>query len=183
VAKKRRTFDMNPIRTINPLHSFAEAVSLFESMSTLDQAGNRVVRAGIRNNLITFPSEVPVFKKTTRPDLQAKIAVLYFVMGWSTERIGERYRIGRQRVSQIVTTWRIRAVRQGFIQVINETTLVPVHFLQELRDESDIGAGLGPQAVEIHKVGNFGSFQRNTGTEHDAEWKRTGRYGKLRFSS
>jgi hypothetical protein len=83
-------------------------------------------------------------------------------------------------VSKIVTRWRIRAVRQGFIQVINEATLVPAHFLQELCDESEISAGQGSPAVEIHKAGNFGSFQRITGTEHDAEWKRIGKPMPLR---
>jgi hypothetical protein len=131
---------MNSIKTINPLHSLAEAIALFESIRTLDEAGNRVVRAGIRNNLITFPSEVPVFKKTTRPDLQAKIAVLYFIRGWSTSQIGERYGIGRQRVAQIVTKWRVRAVRHGYVQLINEATLVPTRFLEELQDEAEAGA-------------------------------------------
>jgi hypothetical protein len=126
---------MESIKTINPLHSLAEAITLLESISTLDDAGNRVVRAGIRNNLITFPSEVPVFRKTTRPDLQAKIAVLYFVRGWSTTQIGERYQIGRQRVAQIITKWRMRAVRSGYIQLINEATLIPISFLEDLHAE------------------------------------------------
>jgi hypothetical protein len=129
--------DMNPTRTVNPLHSLAEALSLFESIRTLDEAGNRMVRAGVRNNLITFPSEVPVFKKTTRPDLQAKFAVLYFIRGWSTTQIGLRYGLGRQRVAQIITRWRVRAVRQGYIQLINEHTLVPCGFLEQLREERE----------------------------------------------
>ncbi len=133
-------FHMNPINTINPLHSPAKAIALFESIRTLDEAGNRVVRAGIRNNLITFPSEVPVFKKTTRPDVQAKFAVLYFLRGWSTARIGERYGIGRQRVAQILTKWRVNAVRHGFVQLINEATLAPVSFLQELQDGVSMSA-------------------------------------------
>ena len=127
------------MRTIHPLHSLAEAISLFESIRTLDEAGNRVVRAGIRNNLITFPAEVPVFKKCTRPDLQAKIAVLYFIRGWSTARIGERYGIGRQRVAQIITKWRIRAVRHGFVQLIHEATLAPAGFLKQLSEDADPG--------------------------------------------
>jgi hypothetical protein len=129
---------MNPIKMVNPLHSLAEAVSLFESLRTLDEAGNRVVRAGIRNNLVTFPAEAPVFKKATRPDLQAKIAVLYFIRGWSTARIGQRYNLGRQRVAQIVTKWRIRAVHQGYVQLIDEGTLVPVKFLRGLGDGTEM---------------------------------------------
>ena len=136
---------VNPLGA-NPFHSLAEAASFSESIRTLDEAGNRVVRAAIRNHLVTFPSEVPVFKKTTRPDLQAKIAVLYFIRGWSTARIGERYKLGRQRVAQILTKWRVRAVRQGYIQLINETTLVPAGFLQDLRDEypASTGQSLSP---------------------------------------
>lgn len=131
---------MNAINTINPLHSLGDAISLFESLRTLNESGNRIVRSGIRNNLVTFPPEVPVFKKTTRPDLQAKIAVLYFIRGWSTAKIGERYGIGRQRVAQILTKWRIRAVHQGYVQLINESTPVPIAFLHEMHDESAIDA-------------------------------------------
>ena len=123
------------IRPINPLQSVAEAVALLESIRTLDEAGNRAVRAGIRSNLITFPSEAPVFRKTTRPDLQAKIAILYFIRGWSTAQIGRRYGIGRQRAAQILTKWRVRAVFNGYLQLINEPTLVPIGFLDRLQNE------------------------------------------------
>lgn len=141
---------MNPIKMVNPLHSLAEAISLFESLRTLDEAGNRIVRAGIRNNLVSFPSEAPVFKKATRPDLQAKIAVLYFVRGWSTARIGQRYNLGRQRVAQIVTKWRIRAVHQGYIQLIDEGTLVPLKSLHELHDGPDLeGDGLAADKGDL----------------------------------
>ena len=116
----------------NVVHSFAEAVSILEAIRSLDEAGNRVIRAGIRKNLITFPSQVPAFEKSTRPDLQAKIAVLYFLRGWSTEQIGRRYGFGRQRSAQILTKWRVRAVRQGYLQLIDETTFATVLFQEGL---------------------------------------------------
>jgi hypothetical protein len=127
--------------TANPLHAHAEAISLCEAIRTLDEAGNRVVRAGIRNNLVTFPSEVPVFKKSTRPDLQAKMALLYFVRGWSMAQIGERYNLGRQRVAQIVTRWRIRAVVHGYVQVVNEASLVPGNFVWDASDRNSARDG------------------------------------------
>lgn len=115
-------------------------VSLYESIRMLEEAGNRVVRHGIRKNLVTFPSEVPVFKKTTRPDLQAKFAVLYFIRGWSASQIGERYGLGRQRATQILTKWRLRAVRQGYIQLIDEATVIPASFLNDLASEGQTTA-------------------------------------------
>lgn len=91
--------------------------SLPSGIAALGETGNRVLREAITNNLVTFPSQVPIFKKMTRPDLQAKIAILYFVRGWSMNEIAERYNLARQRVEQIITQWRIRAVAEGYIQV------------------------------------------------------------------
>lgn len=127
---------MNFINFMNTASAPALTVSLYESIRMLEEAGNRVVRHGIRKNLVTFPSEVPVFKKTTRPDLQAKFAVLYFIRGWSASQIGERYGLGRQRVTQILTKWRLRAVRQGYIQLIDEATVVPASFIHDLVSDS-----------------------------------------------
>lgn len=131
----------------------APAISLYESIRMLEEAGNRVVRQGIRKNLVTFPSEVPVFKKTTRPDLQAKFAVLYFVCGWSASQIAERYGLGRQRVTQILTKWRLRAVRQGYIQLIDEATVIPASFLD------DVASGAQNLAVTNDKEKLFDPVQ------------------------
>jgi hypothetical protein len=79
---------------------------------------NRVVRQAVRENLVSFPSQIPVFEKQSRPDLQAKLAVLYFVRGWTMDDIAQRYGLVRQRMGQILTAWRIRAVNEGHIQVI-----------------------------------------------------------------
>ena len=79
---------------------------------------NRILRQALQKNLVTFPSQVPVFARQSRPDLQQKIVVLYFVRAWSMEGIARRFRLGRQRIGQILTAWRIRAVREGYIQAI-----------------------------------------------------------------
>jgi hypothetical protein len=67
---------------------------------------------------MSFPSEVPVFEKQSRPDLQQKLAVLYFVRGWTMDDIARRYGLVRQRMGQILTAWRSRAVNEGYIQPI-----------------------------------------------------------------
>jgi len=69
-------------------------------------------------NSISFPSQVPVFHRDDRPDLQRKFAQLYFVLGWSCGRIAVRYGIVRQRVGQILNAWTRRAVEMGYIQII-----------------------------------------------------------------
>ncbi len=73
------------------------------------------LRGAIRNNQVSFPSQVPMFPKHDRPDLQRKLAQLYFVLGWSAGRIGARYVLGRSRAQQILNTWRRRAVFKPFL--------------------------------------------------------------------
>jgi hypothetical protein len=76
------------------------------------------LRIAIHNNQVSFPSQVPVFSKHTRPDLQQKLAQLYFVLGWSGPRIRERYNLNKQRFHQVLTTWTRRAIEMGYIQTI-----------------------------------------------------------------
>lgn len=76
------------------------------------------LRKEIRSNRVSFPSQVPIFEKHDRPDLQRKIVQLYFVLGWSCGSIGDRYGLIRQRIQQILNTWKRRAVEMGYIQHI-----------------------------------------------------------------
>ena len=76
------------------------------------------LRIAIRNNLVTFPSQVPVFERHDRPDLQRRIVQLYFVLGWSCATIAARYGMLRQRIGQVLSTWKRRAVEMGYIQYI-----------------------------------------------------------------
>ena|SRR5579871_1498403 len=97
---------------------------------TVDESGNSIravtienlsideLRKAIRANRVSFPAQVPVFEKHDRPDLQRKIALLYFVLGWNCNRIADRYGLIRQRVQQILSTWKQRAVQSGYIQDI-----------------------------------------------------------------
>lgn len=76
------------------------------------------LRSAIRKNRVSFPSQVPVFSKHDRPDLQRKIVQLYFVLGWSCPDIAVRHGLIRQRVQQILHTWQQRAAQTGYIQLI-----------------------------------------------------------------
>jgi hypothetical protein len=76
------------------------------------------LRRKIRRNRVSFPSQVPTFSKHDRPDLQRKLVQLYFLFGWSCNRIALRHGILRQRVQQILSTWKRRAIQMGYIQDI-----------------------------------------------------------------
>jgi hypothetical protein len=76
------------------------------------------LREALRLNAISFPSQVPVFNRHDRPDLQWKFAQLYYVLGWSSADIAARYGIVTQRAGQILNAWTRRAVALGYIQVI-----------------------------------------------------------------
>lgn len=76
------------------------------------------LRAAVHANLVSFPSQVPVFERHDRPDLQRRIVQLYFIFGWSCATIAARFGLLRQRVGQVLSTWRRRAVETGYIQYI-----------------------------------------------------------------
>ena len=76
------------------------------------------LRRRVRQNRVSFPSQVPIFEKHDRPDVQRKAVQLYFLFGWSCSRIAQRHGLLRQRVQQILSTWKRRAIQTGDIQEI-----------------------------------------------------------------
>jgi DNA-binding Xre family transcriptional regulator len=76
------------------------------------------LRRAIRNNRASFPSQVPVFKHQPRADIQWRVALLYFVRDWSSEKIAKRYGIGKTRVQQLIRHWSARAIALGLLDRI-----------------------------------------------------------------
>jgi hypothetical protein len=93
-----------------------------ESGNKIEELSLTELRAKIRKNRVSFPSQVPTFPKHDRPDLQRKAVQLYFLFGWSCTRIAERYGVLRQRIQQILSTWKRRAIQMGYIQEIPPAT-------------------------------------------------------------
>ena len=93
-------------------------------MAVINQTGEpsswtlRFIRDQIRGHRISFPSQIPVFPRLHRADIQWRIVLLYFVRGWSSARIGERYGITRERVRQILRQWVSRALLQGYMDEV-----------------------------------------------------------------
>jgi len=83
------------------------------------------LREAIRANRVSFPSQVPIFPKHDRPDLQRQLVQLYFVLGWNCDAIANRYGLIRQRVQQILNTWKRRAAQTGYIQHIPQADDLP----------------------------------------------------------
>ncbi len=87
------------------------------------------LRRKVHQNRVSFPSQVPTFPKHDRPDLQRQAVQLYFLFGWSCNRIALRQGILRQRVQQILSTWKRRAIETGYIQEIPPA--MPVQLTQD----------------------------------------------------
>jgi len=81
---------------------------------------NHELQNAIKRNLVSFPSQAPVFPRQSRSDIQWRLAVLYFVHRWSLGAIARRYDLSRERAGQIVKAWRVLSVRYGYIQEIPE---------------------------------------------------------------
>ena len=85
--------------------------------------GNRSRQIALRRNLVSFPSQVPSFGQPPQRELQWRFAVLYFIHGWPTQALAKRYGLTRERCGQIISDWRIRAVRLGYIQDVTPEPL------------------------------------------------------------
>jgi hypothetical protein len=100
---------------------------------------NQALRLAVGKNQVSFPAQIPVFEKQSRPDIQWRIVQLYFVRRWSFGDIGRRYRLTPQRVIQIANVWRIRAVALGYIQEI-----MPEDPIQALQNSTGEWTGIQP---------------------------------------
>ena len=80
--------------------------------------GNAVLRRAIRENVVSFPSQVPILARQFR-DMQWRVVLLYLVRGWSTRNLAIRFRVPLCRISAMIHEWSVRALALGYIQVID----------------------------------------------------------------
>ena len=80
----------------------------------------RSIRKAIQSHLISFPSQVPVFRHLHRTDIQWRIVLLYFVHGWTSGKIALRYGLTRERGVQLLRQWTARAILRGYLDRIPE---------------------------------------------------------------
>jgi hypothetical protein len=85
--------------------------------------GNTLLRLAIRRNIVTFPSQIPVFMKQPAGSTQQRVVQLYFLRGWSVRSICDRYQLAKKIVQNLLSDWRIRAISAGLIQEITSEDL------------------------------------------------------------
>src|SRR5580658_1891184 len=76
------------------------------------------LRKAIRNNRVSFPSQIPMFVRNGPGDLQRCSVQLYFLHGWNCGRIARRYGHSRFYIWQLVNEWKRHAVSLGYLQAI-----------------------------------------------------------------
>jgi len=111
-------FGPNPVQMPSGASPAIRTPTRSDKVQNIEELTLAELRRKIRRNRASFPSQVPTFPKHDRPDLQRKLVQLYFLFGWSCNRIAERHGILRQRVQQILSTWKRRAIQMGYIQDI-----------------------------------------------------------------
>ena len=74
------------------------------------------LRRAIRNNQVSFPSQVPVFSSQTASDIQWRIVALFFVQNWSAGDLGVRYNCSGSYICKIIAQWVLRASALGYLQ-------------------------------------------------------------------
>jgi len=90
----------------------------------------RRLRRAIQNNQVSFPSPVPAFQRESRADIQWRAVDLYFVRGWSCEKVGQRFGLTRTRTGQILASWVDRAITLGYLQEIPVQAAAAVTFMR-----------------------------------------------------
>jgi hypothetical protein len=108
----------NPVQVQTPALPTYRARLRSVNTEKIEELTLAELRRKVRRNRASFPSQVPTFPKHDRPDLQRKLVQLYFLFGWSCNKIALRHGILRQRVQQILSTWKRRAIQMGYIQEI-----------------------------------------------------------------
>ena len=84
------------------------------------------LRNAIHANRVSFPVPVPIFPSQFRPDIQWRLVELYFIRGWSSRRLAERYGVTARRIQQSLQHWAGHAVERGYLQVIPPETALPM---------------------------------------------------------
>lgn len=81
--------------------------------------GCGVLRRAVRGNAVSFPSRIPALLKTPSKDMQWRVVLLYFVLGWTSVEIAARFGVPKHRVRQILKDWSVRAFALGCMEIVN----------------------------------------------------------------
>ena len=89
------------------------------SLKTPVYPGSAVLRRAVRQNIVSFPSQIPAFLRRPGADMQCRVVLLFFVRGWSSVDIAARFNVPKHAIWGILNEWSVRALALGYIQVID----------------------------------------------------------------
>lgn len=98
--------------------------------------GSAALRRAFRQNIVSFPSQVPLFLKDPASDTQWRIVLLYFVRGWSAPKVAGRFSAPVHRIRKILNAWCVRALELGYIQVVDPEAFA-ICCRDDIRDTAD----------------------------------------------
>src|SRR5260370_20142378 len=90
-----------------------------ERLQTPLHSGSSVLRRALRRNIVSCPSQIPVFLKQPPAGMQWRMVLLYFVRGWSSVKIAARFNVPTHWIRKSLNEWSVRALALGFVQVID----------------------------------------------------------------
>lgn len=86
--------------------------------TSLEWYNLRQLRAAVQRNAISFPSQMPVFAGSSRPDIQWRMAHLFFVGRWSIKALAQRYKLTSQWTRSVIRDWIDLAIHFGYVEEI-----------------------------------------------------------------
>jgi len=81
--------------------------------------GSVALRKAVRRNAVSFPAQVPVFLRQREAGMQWRAVLLFFVRGWNSPRIAQRFRVPTHVIWQVIEEWSVRAWELGYLQVLD----------------------------------------------------------------
>jgi hypothetical protein len=81
--------------------------------------GSAILRRALRGNLVSFPSQIPILLKRPSADMQRRMVLLFFVLGWRSAKIAARFNVPKHHVWESLNEWSVRAMAVGYVRVID----------------------------------------------------------------
>lgn len=121
--------------------------------------GNTLLRLAIRENLVSFPSQVPALLRRGRAETMERVVQLYFLRGWSVRNICARYKLSKAGVQKLLSEWRVRAIAAGYIQGIDPDALeiMARQYEERARNENAEDSGDSDEIAEELVLDSGGS--------------------------
>jgi len=111
------------------------------------------LRRAIRNNHVSFPSQVPVFASQAASDIQWRIVELYFVQNWSVNDLGGRYGCSGSNIRKIISQWVLRASALGYLEEIRSSDAIIDTTTRSVAQARNVGARLPLGRILLGQTG------------------------------